>query len=155
MNFNRIDSNGDPHEDGRPKSWNVVSSNTTFTKDNHGQIIAIGTDALVMTLPAVGETTAPAGITLTFINIGADGNNIITISPNASDAIFGSLSASAGSNADATTADGLVSKASGTDNKDWVNTKATANKGDRVTLVSDGSTGWFIVDGVGVWASEA
>lgn len=155
MNFNRIDANGDPHSAKRPEFWKVVTASTTLTKDNDGQIIAIGTDALVMTLPAVGATTAPAGTTITFLNIGADGNNIITISPNASDAIFGSLSASAGSNADATTADGLVSKASGTDNKDWVNTKATANKGDRVTLVSDGSTGWFIVDGVGIWASEA
>ena len=95
------------------------------------------------------------GVAYTFVNSGADAAVALTISPNAADAIFGSLSASAGANADATTADGLISKASGADDKDWVNTKATANKGDRCTIVGDGSGGWYIIDGVGIWASEA
>ena len=152
--FNRIDANGDPHSAKRPEFWNVVTASTTLTKDDDGQIIAVGTDALVITIPAVGATTAPAGTTLTFLNIGADGNNDITLSPSGTDGIKGSVSSSAGANADATTADGLISKSSGANGKDFVNTKATANEGDRVTIVSDGIADWWIVDGIGIWASE-
>lgn len=142
--FYRTDANGNAHKDGKPFFWNVITANTTLTKDNHDQVIAIGTDALTVTLPAVGVYTAPAGTVFHFLNIGADGNNIITISPNADDAIFGTIANSAAD-----------SVASGADDKDFVNTKATANKGDRVTLISDGSTGWYIVGGVGIWASES
>lgn len=144
MYFERSDANGDPHSAKRPEFWTEITATTTLTKDYDGQILAVGTDALVITLPAVGADTAPAGTTLTFLNIGADGNNLITLSPNASDAIFGTIANAAAD-----------SVASGVDDKDFVNTKATANKGDRVTLVSDGSTGWFILGGVGIWASEA
>jgi hypothetical protein len=47
------------------------------------------------------------------------------------------------------------SVASGAVNKDIVNTKATANKGDRITLLAVAATTWYITDGVGIWASEA
>lgn len=129
----------------------VLSASKTLSSADSGKIFLCATDALVFTLPAVGSLglgtssdKAPAGTTFTFVNSGADGNNIITISPAAADAVFGSIANAAAD-----------SVASGTDDKDWVNTKATANKGDRVTLVSDGSTGWFIIEGVGIWASEA
>ena len=128
----------------------VVTDDRVITAVDNGKTFLIATDAKTFTLPAT-----ELGLEFIFVNSGADGNNILTISPNASDGIFGSLPASAGSNADATTADGLVSKASGTDDKDWVNTKATANQGDWCKLVGDGSAGWFIVGGVGIWASEA
>lgn len=131
----------------------TITVDTTLTAGDNGKIFGIATDALTITLPAV--TSALVGTVYTFVNTGADGNNIITISPNSADAIFGNLSSSVGANADATTADGLVAAASGTDDKDWVNTKATANKGDRVTLAALDTTGWFIIDGVGIWASEA
>ena len=110
----------------------------------------VGTDALTITLPAT-----KAGVKYTFVNSGAAGNNIITISPNASDAIKGNLNSSVGANADATTADGLVAISGGADDKDWINTKATSNVGDRVTIVGDGSDGWWIVDGCGIWVSES
>ena len=155
-NYYKSDSDGNIHSGGASFEYvETLTASKTLDIEDHDKIFFIATDALTMTLPAVAAATAPKGMKVTFVNTGADGNNIITISPNASDAIYGSCAASAGGNADATTADGLVSKASGTDDKDWVNTKATANKGDRVTLVSDGSTGWFIVEGVGIWASEA
>lgn len=116
-----------------------LTASTTLTREDSGTTFLIGTDALAMTLPATF-----AGAKFTFINSGADGNNIITISPNANDAIFGTVANSAAD-----------SVSGGVDDKDIINTKATANKGDRITIVGDGVDGWYIVDGVGIWASEA
>jgi len=135
---------GDVHSSDYPKNGSVIAASTTFTKENGGGVYLVATDAIVITLPAVGADSAPYGMTLTFVNSGADGNNLITISPNASDAIYGSIANAAAD-----------SVSSGVDDKDLVNTKATSNKGDRITLMSDGDTGWFIIDGVGIWASEA
>ena len=84
-----------------------------------------------------------AGVRFTFINSGADGNNIITLSPNASDKIMGSISNAA--------ADSVCSAS---DDGDLVHTKASANKGDHVTLIGDGSDGWYITDGVGIWVGS-
>ena len=115
----------------------VVSSALSST--DSGTKYLVGTDALVITLPATKK-----GFEFTIINSGANGNNIITISPAAGDAIIGSIANSA---ADSVSA--------GVDGKDIINTKATANKGDRITLIGDGDSGWYIVEGVGIWASEA
>lgn len=117
----------------------VITASKTLTYEDSGKVFLIATDALVVTLPAT-----KAGVSYTFINSGADGNNIITISPNANDAVFGSIA-----NAAADSVSGGVA------DKDIINTKATANKGDRITLVGDGSDGWYIAGGVGIWASEA
>jgi len=114
----------------------TITANKTLTASDSGKVFLIATDALTVTLPAT-----VAGATYTFVNTGADGNNIITISPNASDAIYGTIANAA--------ADSVCT---GSDDGDLVNTKATANKGDRVTLVADGDTGWYIVEGVGIWA---
>jgi hypothetical protein len=103
----------------------VVTDDYTVLPEESGSIFAIATDAKAFTLPATQK-----GLKYTFINTGAAGNNIVTISPNASDKIQGNLPKSAGSNADATTADGLVAICTGTDDGDLVNTKATANPGD-------------------------
>jgi len=43
----------------------------------------------------------------------------------------------------------------GTDNKDLVNTKATALRGDYMVVESDGADGWYILDGVGIWTEES
>lgn len=127
----------------------VLDDDYTVKVEESGTIFAIGTDAKTITLPATEK-----GLKYTFINIGSAGNNIITISPNASDKIQGNLPKSAGSNADATTADGLVAICAGSDDGDLVNTKATANPGDRVTLVGDGDAGWWITEGVGIWVGS-
>lgn len=116
-----------------------ITADTTLILEDSGTVYLVGTDALTITLPATKK-----GAKYTFINSGADGNNLITISPNSDDAIFGTV---ANASAD--------SVASGVDDKDIVNTKASANKGDRITLIGDGDAGWYIVDGVGIWASEA
>jgi len=102
----------------------------------------VATDALVLTLPKI--EAGNLGMTLLFRNTGADGNNIITLSPNAADGINGTIANAAAD-----------SVASGTVDKDWVNTKATANKGDYVILKAVALTAWYIVGGVGIWASEA
>jgi hypothetical protein len=116
-----------------------VTADVTLGLEDSGTIYLVGTDALTITLPATNK-----GSKFTFVNSGADGNNLITISPNANDAIFGTIANAAAD-----------SVASGVVDKDIVNTKATANKGDRITLVGDGADGWYIVEGVGIWASEA
>ena len=43
----------------------------------------------------------------------------------------------------------------GTDNKDQINTKTTAIRGDWMHLVGDGSNGWYIVGKRGTWAEES
>jgi len=116
----------------------IIASKTLGLGDS-GTIFLVGTDALVVTLPATKK-----GVSFTFVNSGADGNNIITISPNADDAIIGTIANAAADSVSGALAD-----------KDIINTKATANKGDRITLVGDGVDGWYIVEGVGIWASEA
>jgi hypothetical protein len=116
-----------------------IEANATLSNTDSGTKYLVGTDALVVTLPSTKK-----GVEFTVINSGADGNNIITISPAAGDAIIGTIANAA---ADSVSA--------GVDGKDIINTKATSNKGDRITLVGDGISGWYIVDGVGIWASEA
>jgi len=116
-----------------------ITASATLGLGDSGTVYLVGTDALVVTLPATKK-----GAKFSFINSGADGNNIITISPNANDAIIGSIANAAAD-----------SVASGVADKDIINTKATSNKGDRITLVGDGVDGWYIVEGVGIWASQA
>ena len=117
----------------------TIIANKTLGLGDSGTVFLVGTDALVVTLPATNK-----GTSFTIVNSGADGNNIITISPNANDAVIGTIA-----NAAADSVSG------GADDKDIINTKATANKGDRITLVGDGDAGWYITEGVGIWASEA
>lgn len=68
-------------------------------------------------------------------NGGADGAVAVTISPNANDKIMGPNIA-------------------GVDNKDRINTKATAKTGDFIVIVGDGVDGWDITREVGTWAAE-
>jgi hypothetical protein len=119
----------------------AIGADITLGLGDSGTVFTVAVDALTITLP-----TSKKGATFTFINSGADGNNTITISPVATDAIVGSIA-----NAAADSVSG------GVDGKDIVNTKATANQGDRITIVGDGEdgSGWWITDGVGIWASEA
>ena len=117
----------------------AITVDTTLSPEDSGKSFLVGTDALTVTLPATS-----AGVRYKFINSGADGNNIITISPNADDAIFGTVQ-----NAAADSVSG------GVVDKDIINTKATANKGDDIGSEGEGADGWYIVGGVGIWASEA
>lgn len=123
---------------GKKRVVEEITDDVTLDADDSGKVFLVGTDAKTITLPATAE-----GLIYTFINSGADGNNDITLSPDADDAIYGTIPNS--------TADSV---SDGADNKDFVNTKSTANNGDRITIVGDGDGGWYIVSGVGIWASE-
>jgi hypothetical protein len=129
----------------RAKTITPVVS-TTLSEAESFQEVNVGTDALVLTLPKI--TAENLGLTYTFRNTGADANNIITISPNALDAFIGGFPFVTGSTAS-------MNRASGTVNKDFINTKATSKKGDWVTIKAVSLTNWYIQGGQGVWASEA
>jgi len=122
------------------ESVRVITASETLVANDSGSDIQIGTDALVVTLPAVA--TVGAGISYKFTNIGADGAAIMTISPAAADAIHGTI----------TLADSIV-ELSGVVNKDLINTKATATTGNTVHLVS-GVTDWYVKSSTGIFASE-
>lgn len=121
------------------KPYKVLTANTTLSVDDSGSTFGIGTDALVITLP-----NTVAGCEFEFVNIGANGNNIITISPVAVDGISGTI----------TLASTVVSRA-GTVDVDLVNTKATSKVGDAVRIVGTGVAGvnaWIIRSSTGIWA---
>jgi hypothetical protein len=120
----------------------TVTDNLTLTANDSGKTFLIGTDAKVITLPAT-----EAGVKYTFINSGAAGNNIITVSPQAADGISGTITLASSVVVDA----GVV-------NKDLINTKATSKTGDCVTLIGTGVAGtgaWIIASSTGIWAAEA
>ena len=93
----------------------------------------IQTQACVFTLPAVADVQGDIWI----INGAADGT-LCTISPNVSDKFVWD-----------------VAGAAGTDDKDHINTKATARRGDLVRITTGDANGWFVVNQVGTWAQEA
>ena len=107
------------------------SANYTVVADTDSGKTFITTKASVTyTLPAI-----TIGQVHTIVNNAPDGS-LLTISPNAND--------------------GISYLGSKTDNKDLINTAATAKKGDYVTLASLESTvAWSVVDIQGVWAKEA
>ena len=121
---------------------NTITADTTLGANQAGQDFNVATDALTITLPQITADTI--GMEFLFRNTGADANNIITISPNATDSVNGTIANAAAD-----------SVAGGVVDKDWINTKATSNKGDFVKLRAVSTTAWYIIDGVGIWASEA
>lgn len=108
----------------------TVAVDKTLDAGDSGVFQIVTVDAKVITLPAT-----VLGLTYTIINGGADGAVLVTVSPNASDKIAGA---------------GLTAA----DNKDLLNTKATAKKGDMVRLFGDGVDGWFVQEIRGTWARE-
>lgn len=105
---------------------------TVTVNDDSGKTFYIqNATNITFTLPAIA-----VGEVYTFVNMNKDGKAALTISPQAADSIT------------------YVGDA--TDDKDLINTKATAKKGDYVTLASlDGTVSWQVVDASGVWAKEA
>jgi hypothetical protein len=119
-----------------------ITDNTTLTVHDHNKLITVGVDAKVITLPATVK-----GLRYRFSNIGADGNNIITISPAAADGIAGII----------TLASSVVAL-DGTVNKDVINTKATSKLGNSLTIVGTGTSGtsaWVVESSTGIWARES
>ena len=122
---------------GAGAGWNgnyveTITASQTLSYNDSGKVLLVGTDALTITLPPT-----KAGVKYTFVNSGDDDAVLITVSPNASDKIMGTIAA--------------VSMTA-SDDGDLTNTKSGANKGDWATIVGDGSDGWYIIGGDGVWA---
>lgn len=117
----------------------TITANRTLRVEDSGKVFLIATDALTITLPST-----VAGLDYTFINTGAAGNNIITISPQATDGICGTI----------TLASSVVTRV-GTVDTDLVNTKATSTKGNSVRIIGTGVVGtgaYNIVSSTGIWA---
>ncbi len=104
---------------------------TVIVTTDSGKTFTSETDGVVFTLPSIA-----IGNTITFVNNAVDGAADLTISP--------------------ATLDGITYAGSSTDDKDLINTKATAKRGDFVTLASlDGVVAWQVVAARGIWAKEA
>lgn len=104
------------------------SANYTVTPADNGTVFLVdaSTDA-VMTLPSTSK-----GLHYTFVVTAVGGSTGLSISPAAADSING-----------------------GTDDKDLINTAATDVIGDSVTVIADGSNGWYTTHMHGIWAAEA
>jgi hypothetical protein len=138
MNYFKTNSTGESVE-VEQSLVKAVSTTSALAINDSGSIISVATDAIVVTLPAT-----KAGVEYTFINTGAAGNNIITISPQAADGIAGTI-----------TLAGTVVVRDGTVDVDLVNTKATSEVGDSVTIIGTGVAGvsaWVIKGSTGIWA---
>ena len=104
---------------------------TVVATTDSGKTFKSTLDGIVYTLPSIA-----VGNTVTFVNMAEDGQAKLSVSPAALDGIS------------------YVGKA--IDNKDIINTKATAKKGDFITLASlDGVVAWQVTACRGVWAKEA
>lgn len=110
----------------------TLSANKTLDAQDSGKLFWIDTDATVTTLPAIADGYAGGLI----VNGGAFGTVAVNIDPAAADMILGP-------------------DITGQDNKDLINTKATAKRGDRVQLIFGDADGYAVVKMVGTWAREA
>jgi len=117
----------DPYGDN-PRE--TISDNKTLDAQDSCKTFFVDTDAKTITLPAV---EGMAGIKV--VNIGAFGTVAVTVSPNSDDMIEGP-------------------DITGENNKDLVNTKATAQRGDYIELEYGDANGWVVVCMKGTWARE-
>lgn len=108
----------------------AISGTKTLDSEDSGKLLWCTAD-ITITLPAVA-TPALAKI----VNGGAYGTVGVTISPNSSDSLEGP---------DITAAD----------DKDVINTKATAQRGDSAVIGSVDSAGHTITELKGIWVREA
>jgi len=121
-----------------------VTENKTLAITDCGVVQNVITDALTITLPATivgyAYTIRNGGdnATSTPTRSSTDASTIVTVSPNASDMIVGM-------------------EVTGANDKDFVNTKATAQVGDELQLLGDGAsaTGWIVQKVKGIWAKQA
>lgn len=126
--------------DGR-QSVNVTGNKTLAITDQ-GIVQNVVADGAVITLPStvVGYsfTIRNGGDTATGTPSGSasDGSALVAVSPAALDLIAGNGFTAA-------------------DDKDALNTKATAKVGDEISIVGNGTTGWNITSVKGTWAREA
>ena len=94
------------------------------------------------------------GQTFTFIQANASAGSTCRITPMGASKIIGYVSQQEGGNANATTADGLVSVLDGADGKYVQLTKATGHQGNFIKLICNGRD-WYVIGGLGVFTHEA
>ncbi len=97
-----------------------------------GMVITCTADNSVITLPPVGT-----GQTYTIMNMAADGTAKVSLDTNSADKFLGGCGIAACDDGDKIS-----------------NTKATAKKGDYVTVSYGTADGWYIVDMVGTWVDD-
>lgn len=110
-----------------------VTTNKTLAATDAGTVQVVTADAIVVTLPAVAAGNV--GLQYTIVVGGNNGDNTVTVTPNAADGVNGLAFTSA-------TAKGPQ------------NLKATGKAGDSITLTSSGVTGvnaWYIGRNTGTW----
>lgn len=122
-----VDNFVDPYD-----GWTVetVAANKTLDVEDTGKAFFVTDDAKTITLPA---TTT--GLHCLIINGAAFGTVLVAVSPQAADKIMGP-------------------DLGGTNDKDHLNTKATARRGDLVELKDGHADGYTVVKQKGVWATE-
>lgn len=111
--------------------FEAVSDDKTLDVQDNGKAFYVTADAKTITLPAT-----LTGLDVIIINGGADAAVAVNISPNANDLIAGPDIA-------------------GADNKDLINTKATAIRGDFVHITDRATAGYIVKRMKGTWAQEA
>jgi hypothetical protein len=147
-----ISSSGNFYTDGtfakyRREVIGTKADGHNLNVSSSGAVILQSTNAATINLPAMGA--ALKGVQYTFVHNGT-ATHTWNLSPNASDKIMGSC---IDSNAIATVVEG-ASNGAGADNKD-LQLDAGSGVGDRVTIVGDGSAGWYITECMGSFVFES
>ena len=133
------------------KTKTITGTGLSLEDVESGSIIFMEADADDST---VAHPTKAEGLYFTFVQSKATAGSTYRITPDSGASIVGYVSQQEGGNADATTADGLVSVLDGADGKYIQLTKATGHKGNYITLCCNGAD-WYVVGGTGTWAHEA
>lgn len=131
-----VDFNADSYEDpylayGSPEEYETVTANKTLDIEDNGKVLFITDDATTTTLPVVATP-----VNCTIVNMGAYGTVAVNVDPAAADMIH-------------------APDIAGTNDKDHINTKATAQRGDLVQVRTGDANGWVVSNQRGVWAQEA
>lgn len=118
---------------GSPEFYELKSANYTLDIQDNGKVIFVDTDAVVITIPAVATP-----VNVAIVNIGAYGTVTVNVSPAAADGIH-------------------APDIAYVDNKDHINTKATAQRGDLVVLSTSAgdANGSAVLNQIGTWAQQA
>ena len=115
----------------------IVLTSGTLAVATHsvqvGKYVEVSADAQTLTLPAV-----VLGTSFIIVNTANDGEALLTISPDGNDKFLTDIAG-----------------ASGTDDKDIINTKATQLKYDFVHLIGVHADGWLIHNIRGTWVDES
>ncbi len=107
----------------------TISAHKTLDAQDCGKLFWVDTDALNITLPAIADGLAGPLI----VNGGSYGTIAVNLVPAAADMI-------------------LLADVAGADNTTRTNTKATAQRGDRVKVDLGDADGYVLTEMVGIWA---